>query len=95
MFEPDDRMSEWRLLGRNRYAVWLRMPWGTVESAEVLVASQRGWADHREASDPHWAPYEVGPAILAIRLRGTLLVPDDSTEQEPEGKMEHCVVACD
>lgn len=62
----------WRLVGPNRYAVLVRMPWGTLEAAEVLVSTHVGWNLRRESRDPRWTAYLVGPAVLAIRFTGGL-----------------------
>lgn len=64
--------SEWRLVGPNRYEVRIELPWGVLELAEVLVSTHVGWPARREARDPRWVAYLVGPAVLAIRLKGGL-----------------------
>jgi hypothetical protein len=60
----------WRRIGAGRYAVMVRLPWGTVEPAEVLVATRSGWPRRPESRDPRWTSYMIGPAVLAIRLAG-------------------------
>lgn len=62
--------DELRPVGPGRYATTLRLPWGQEVPAELLVASRRGWSRRPESRDPRWAVYEVGPAVVAIRLPG-------------------------
>jgi hypothetical protein len=53
-----------------RFSFRWRTPWGQDVPAEILVSTRRGWPHRDEASDPRWAAFEVGPAIVAIRLMG-------------------------
>lgn len=62
--------DELRPVGPGRYGFVLRLPWGQEVPAELLVACRRGWGRRPEASDPQWSAFEVGPAMVAIRLVG-------------------------
>jgi hypothetical protein len=50
-------------------------PWGQSIPAELLVMTARSWREHPASSDPAWAAFTVGPAMLAIRLKGDASVP--------------------
>lgn len=65
-------LEEFRQVGPGRYACLLMAPWGQEIPAEVIVTTSRGWFDRPEAGDERWLAYPVGPAIVAVRLRGGL-----------------------
>ena len=81
---------ELRPIGPGRYRGRLRLPWGREVAAEVLVGTRQGWSRRPEAADGRWTAYEVGPAVVAIRLLGGLEPPTPSplprrVEREPVG----------
>jgi hypothetical protein len=68
MTSPVVTQDEWISIGAGRYLVMVAMPWGCTERAEVLVSTASAWRLRREASDPSWTPFLVGPVVLAIRF---------------------------
>ena len=61
-------VEELRSVGPGRYRVEVRLPWGREVPAEMLVGTWRGWSRRPEASDASWTAFEVGPAVVAVRL---------------------------
>jgi hypothetical protein len=72
----------WRPLGDGCYAVLVKMPWGELVPAQVLVASREGWFRRPESGDVRWSAYPVGPAVVAIRLLGGFS-PDSPARPDP------------
>lgn len=64
--------DEFRPLGPGRYACSLTTPWGQSVPAEVIVTTRRGWRQRPESRDGRWSAFPIGPAVIAIRVRGTI-----------------------
>jgi hypothetical protein len=55
----------------------------------MLIATRRGWPQRDESRDSRWAAFEVGAAIIAIRL-----IPDPPISPRPERPDPNACVAC-